>query len=107
MKTALVTGASRGVGKGVAIALAASGYKVFTTGRTIQNTTLPEAITRITCDHTKDNETAAVFDETARESRQLEILVNNAWGGYERMTENGQFTWPAPFWEQPPTAGPA
>lgn len=101
MKTALVTGASRGVGKGVAIALAASGYKVFATGRTIQNTTLPEAITRISCDHTRDDETAAVFEKIASESRRLDILVNNAWGGYERMTEDGQFAWSVPFWEQP------
>ncbi len=31
----------------------------------------------------------------------LDVLVNAAWGGYERMTEDGQFTWPLPFWEQP------
>ena len=34
-------------------------------------------------------------------SQQLDILVNNAWGGYERMVEDGRFTWPVPFWEQP------
>jgi dehydrogenase/reductase SDR family protein 1 len=28
-------------------------------------------------------------------------LVNSAWGGYERMTEDGQYTWPLPFWQQP------
>jgi dehydrogenase/reductase SDR family member 1 len=31
----------------------------------------------------------------------LDVLVNSAWGGYERMLEDGQFTWPLPFWEQP------
>ena len=31
----------------------------------------------------------------------IDILVNSAWGGYERMVEDGQFTWPLPFWEQP------
>ena len=101
MKPALVTGASRGVGKGVAIAIASSGYKVFATGRTIRNTTLPETITRIPCDHTRDDEASAAFKKIAAESDQLEILVNNAWGGYERMVENGQFTWSAPFWDQP------
>ena len=29
------------------------------------------------------------------------MLVNVAWGGYERMVEDGRFTWMAPFWEQP------
>jgi NAD(P)-dependent dehydrogenase (short-subunit alcohol dehydrogenase family) len=33
--------------------------------------------------------------------RALDVLVNNAWGGYEKMVENGVFTWSAPFWEQP------
>jgi NAD(P)-dependent dehydrogenase (short-subunit alcohol dehydrogenase family) len=31
----------------------------------------------------------------------LDILVNVAWGGYERMVEDGRFTWSAPFWKQP------
>src|SRR5829696_2456361 len=30
-----------------------------------------------------------------------DILVNNVWGGYERMVDGGEFTWPKPFWEQP------
>jgi dehydrogenase/reductase SDR family member 1 len=29
------------------------------------------------------------------------VLVNNVWGGYERMIDDGAFTWPRPFWEQP------
>ena len=36
-----------------------------------------------------------------REARTIDILVNNVWGGYERMIEDGNFTWPKPFWEQP------
>jgi NAD(P)-dependent dehydrogenase (short-subunit alcohol dehydrogenase family) len=31
----------------------------------------------------------------------LDVLVNNVWGGYERMVENGEFTWSLPFWRQP------
>ena len=31
----------------------------------------------------------------------IDILVNNVWGGYERMIEDGSFTWSKPFWEQP------
>jgi NAD(P)-dependent dehydrogenase (short-subunit alcohol dehydrogenase family) len=35
------------------------------------------------------------------EQERLDVLVNSAWGGYERMVEGGEFTWPRPFWEQP------
>lgn len=101
MKTALVTGASRGVGKGIAIALAEAGYKVFGTGRTILASDLPNSIRRIQCDHLHDEGTAAVFSIVAREAGHLDVLVNSAWGGYERMVENGSFTWPLAFWEQP------
>ena len=98
MPVALVTGASRGVGRGIAIALAADGYEVFATGRSIAQADLPGAITRIPCDHLDDTQTAAAF---ARLPGELDLLVNSAWGGYERMMENGQFTWGLPFWEQP------
>lgn len=101
MPTALVTGASRGVGKGAAIALADAGYRVFATGRSIANADLPAPITRIACDHRDDDQTAAVFARIAEEADQLDVLVNSAWGGYENMMENGAFTWPAPFWQQP------
>ena len=95
--TALVTGASRGIGRGVAIALSESGYQVLATGRSIATSTLPASITRIPCDHTHDAETAAAFAQLSG----LDLLVNCAWGGYERMSENGRFTWMLPFWEQP------
>jgi len=99
--TALVTGASRGVGRGVAIALAEAGYRVCATGRSIDTADLPAAVVRIRCDHLRDEETAAVFARVAAEGGGLDVLVNNAWGGYERMVENGAFTWMLPFWEQP------
>ena len=101
MKTALVTGASRGVGRGVAISLAQCGYKVFATGRTIDNAVLPGSIERIRCDHQIDTDTAHVFDVIQNSATELDLLVTCAWGGYERMVENGVFTWTAPFWEQP------
>lgn len=97
----MVTGASRGVGRGVAIALARAGFQVFATGRSIASADLPAGIHRIPCDHLEDEQTAAAFRELAANSQPLDILVNSAWGGYERMVENGQFTWPLPFWEQP------
>jgi dehydrogenase/reductase SDR family protein 1 len=100
MPAALVTGASRGVGRGVAIGLAAGGFKVFATGRSIETADLPGTVTRIRCDHLRDEETAAAFSRIAAEGG-LELLVNSAWGGYEQMVENGRFTWSVPFWEQP------
>jgi dehydrogenase/reductase SDR family member 1 len=99
MPVAMVTGASRGVGRGVAIALADAGFEVFATGRTIAGADLPPEVTRICCDHLDDDQTRAAFQQLC--GRELDILVNSAWGGYERMVEDGRFTWGAPFWEQP------
>jgi dehydrogenase/reductase SDR family protein 1 len=67
----MVTGASRGVARGIASA------------------DLPCGIHKITCDHLDDTQTAAAFE---RLTNGLDILVNSAWGGYERMMEEGQFT---------------
>jgi dehydrogenase/reductase SDR family protein 1 len=97
----MVTGASRGVGRGVAMALAGDGFDVFATGRSILSADLPPAIHRIRCDHLKDAETRAAFDEVRAKAGVLDVLVNSSWGGYERMLEDGRFTWPLPFWEQP------
>ncbi len=97
----MVTGASRGVGRGVAIALAEAGFQVFATGRSIASADLPPAIHRITCDHLDDSQTRAAFEQLSAGAGSLDILVNSAWGGYERMVEDGRFTWPLPFWEQP------
>ena len=100
-QVALVTGASRGVGRGAAIGLAQRGFKVFATGRTIMEAKLPEGITAIACDHNDDAAVARVFQQIEQTAGRLDILVNAAWGGYERMVENGRFTFAAPFWEQP------
>jgi len=97
----MVTGASRGVGRGVAVALAESGFQVFATGRSIASADLPPAVHRITCDHLDDAQTRGAFEQIWASAGSLDILVNSAWGGYERMLEDGQFTWPLPFWEQP------
>jgi dehydrogenase/reductase SDR family protein 1 len=100
-RVALVTGASRGVGRGVAAALADAGARVFATGRTIEPSTLPAGVTAIRCDHTDDAAVEAAFREIDEHAGRLDILVNSAWGGYERMIEDGRFTWSTPFWEQP------
>ena len=116
-KIAVVTGASRGVGKGVALGLGEGGATVYVTGRTIQEgqSDLPgtiqmtaDEVTRlggkgipVRCDHRNDDEVAAVFKRISDEQGQLDILVNNVWGGYERLFDNGEYTWELPFWQQP------
>jgi len=85
----------------VAVGLAAAGFKVYATGRSIDAAELPPSVVRIACDHSDDAGTAAVFDRIAASGDELDVLVNSAWGGYERMTEDGQFTWTRPFWQQP------
>lgn len=97
----LVTGASQGVGHGIASGLAQAGASVYATGRTIEHAELHPEVTPVPCDHTDDDAVEALFDRIGSEQSRLDILVNNAWGGYERMVVDGQFTWPAPFWEQP------
>ena len=100
-QVALVTGGSRGIGRGVASELARHGAKVFVTGRTEADlATVGEGTIGIRCDHTVDSDVDAAFKQIASEG-DVEILVNNVWGGYERMVDNGEFTWMKPFWQQP------
>ena len=98
---ALVTGASRGVGRGIALGLHRAGATVYGSGRSIETADLDDAVARVVCDHADDNSVTRLFDRIATEQGRLDILVNNAWGGYERMVESGRFTWTLPFWEQP------
>jgi len=119
---ALVTGASRGVGKGIAVGLGEAGATVYVTGRsetegkgvgprgplpgTIHATA--EAVTEaggtgiaIRCDHIVDEDIANAFARIEENEGHLDVLVNNAWGGYERMFEGGKYTNEDPFWLQP------
>jgi NAD(P)-dependent dehydrogenase (short-subunit alcohol dehydrogenase family) len=100
-QVALVTGASRGVGRGVALGLAHAGARVFATGRSVDRANLDAEMTAMICDHTDDAAVAQVFQHIEQQTGRLDILVNVAWGGYERMVEDGRFTWMLPFWEQP------
>jgi len=113
---AVVTGASRGVGRGIALALGDAGAKVYVTGRSVRGAssteglpgTIDETADEVTarggtgvavrCDQTVDGDTEALFDRIARDDGRLDLLVNNAWAGYER---SGEVRFDAPFWEQP------
>jgi NAD(P)-dependent dehydrogenase (short-subunit alcohol dehydrogenase family) len=111
-RVAVVTGASRGVGRGIALALGDCGAIVYVTGRSTRarsraRGTVDETAADVTtrggegiaapADHTDDAQTQAVFDRVGRDHGRLDLVVANAWGGYEAGTED--FT--APFWEQP------
>jgi dehydrogenase/reductase SDR family member 1 len=101
-KVAVVTGATQGIGRGVARELARHGARVFITGRSAADLAgLDERTMSIRCDHRVDSQVEAAFELIGREAGRIDILVNNVWGGYERMVENGEFTWSKPFWEQP------
>ena len=101
-RVAIVTGATKGVGRGVARELARQGARVFVTGRSVpDHEPFDEPVTAIRCDHRDDSQLEAAFDRLAREAKSIDVLVNSVWGGYEGMIENGEFTWPRPFWQQP------
>jgi NAD(P)-dependent dehydrogenase (short-subunit alcohol dehydrogenase family) len=99
---AVVTGATKGIGRGVARELAQRGARVFITGRSAPvHERIDERTTAIRCDHRVDSQAEATFDLILGEVGGIDILVNGVWGGYDRMVDNGAFTWPKPFWEQP------
>jgi NAD(P)-dependent dehydrogenase (short-subunit alcohol dehydrogenase family) len=97
----LVTGASRGGGKGIALVLGEYGAIVYVTGRSVRGGPMTldrpgtiddtaEAVTArggtgiaVRCDHTQDDHVRALFDRIRREHGRLDLLVNNAWSGYE------------------------
>jgi NAD(P)-dependent dehydrogenase (short-subunit alcohol dehydrogenase family) len=101
-RVAVVTGATQGVGRGIGHELARHGARVFVTGRSAPvHERLDERITGIRCDHRVDTQVEAAFNLIVREASTIDILVNNVWGGYERMIDDGKFSWSKPFWEQP------
>jgi NAD(P)-dependent dehydrogenase (short-subunit alcohol dehydrogenase family) len=116
-RIALVTGASRGGGRGIALALGEAGATVYVTGRSVAgNSTRPdlpgttitataEQVTArggrgiaVQCDHTADDQVEALFERIEQEQGRLDLLVNNIWGGYENYNAE---TFDNPFWEQP------
>ncbi|WP_036502924.1 SDR family NAD(P)-dependent oxidoreductase [Novosphingobium sp. AP12] len=108
---AIVTGASRGAGRGIAIALGSHGCTVYVTGRSQQagDHALPgtiyetaQAVTAagghgiaVRCDHADDAQVEALFAKVAAEQDGIDILVNNAAAVYDELTIPGN------FWEKP------
>jgi NAD(P)-dependent dehydrogenase (short-subunit alcohol dehydrogenase family) len=108
---ALVTGASRGGGKGIAIVLGEEGATVYVTGRSVRGkpTTLgrpgtiedtAEEVTirggtgvAVRCDHTDDAQVDALFSRIHEEQGRLDLLVNNAWSGYEISPDSSLAFW--------------
>ena len=101
---AVVTGASRGVGKGIALALGEAGAEVWVTGRSTVEETAAEVTNRggrgvaARTDHRDDAQVEALFERVRRDAGRLDLVVANAWGGYEGHDHQ---TFGAPFWEQP------
>lgn len=107
-KVAVVTGASRGAGRGIALELGEAGATVYVTGRSVRGEatgpgTIEETAEAVTArgglgipvrvDHTVDAEVEALFRRVQAEQGRLDLLVNNVWGGNERSIQG------APFWE--------
>lgn len=121
---AVVTGASRGAGRGIAAELGAAGATVVVTGRSTRQqpadsygrilalsgmSAVPGSIDdtadevtalggrgiALRCDHTQDDEVKQLFERVQREHGRIDLLVNNAWGGHEAFS--GVFE--ASFWE--------
>src|SRR3974390_2469588 len=107
----VVTGASRGAGRGIAIALGGHGCTVYVTGRSEKagDASMPgtiyetaDAVTAaggrgiaVRVDHADDGQVKSLFDQVRREQGRLDILVNNAAAVQDELTTPGN------FWEKP------
>jgi NAD(P)-dependent dehydrogenase (short-subunit alcohol dehydrogenase family) len=110
-KVAVVTGASRGAGAGIARALGEKGYTVYVTGRTLTEGSAPlpgtigataDAVTQaggqgiaVAVDHKDDAQVKALFDRVRQEQGRLDVLVNNVTDIHDSLIE------PGGFWERP------
>jgi NAD(P)-dependent dehydrogenase (short-subunit alcohol dehydrogenase family) len=113
----LVTGASRGAGRAIAVELGAAGATVYVTARSVDGGpttdnvpgTIEETAREVTrrgglgiavrCDHADDADVEALFARIRNGHGRLDLLVNNVWGGYEHRDCRPLPM--VPFWEQP------
>jgi dehydrogenase/reductase SDR family protein 1 len=111
-RVAIVTGASRGIGRGCAVELGAAGATVYVTGRTLRDgdARLPGSIASaaravdaaggrgvaVACDHRDDAAVELLFERVAREQGRLDVLVNNAFLIPPELTSGKKF-WEVPF----------
>jgi dehydrogenase/reductase SDR family protein 1 len=118
-RVAVVTGASRGVGKGIALGLGEAGATVYVTGRSLESADDPRgSLSRtvqeigtlggvgvaVRCDHTDDRQVKAVFDQIRAEQGRLHVLVNSAMSTPQRsdLPAGVHSFWDLnPFWEVP------
>lgn len=113
---AVVTGASRGIGRGIALGLGQAGATVYVTGRTLQEgeSPWPGSLTKtfreitdlggmgipVRCDHRNDKDVESVFSQVRDEQGHLDILVNNATSFGETLSSRG-YDPEEPFWTLP------
>ena len=109
-KVAVVTGASRGIGKGIALELGAAGATVYVTGRSVRPGRLPGTVSAtaseidelggsgiaVQCDHSNDDDVVALFERVQYEQGNLDVLVNNVYDAPGSARWLGK-----PFWEVP------
>ena len=116
-KVAVVAGASRGCGRGIALALGDAGATVYVTGRTTRTGPKPvdgapgtiedtaDEVTRrggkgipVQVDHSNAAQVEELFARVRHEQGRLDILACAVWGGNERFLDP---VWNKPFWNQP------
>jgi len=113
-KVAVVTGASRGIGRGIACVLGECGATVYVSGRSVRGEattdsmagTIDDTAGQVTarggrgiaarCDHTDSQQVESLFELIKHDHGRLDLLVNNAWGGYEGPPGPPQ---PKLFWQ--------
>ncbi|CAK8672213.1 unnamed protein product [Clavelina lepadiformis] len=106
-KVCLVTGASRGIGRGIALQLTTYGATCYITGRNIENLKLVEKEVKtryvsgkcipVECDHSSDESVKQLFERiSAEQNGQLDLLVNNAYSAVKYLMDNHDKS----FWDQ-------
>jgi NAD(P)-dependent dehydrogenase (short-subunit alcohol dehydrogenase family) len=115
-RVAVVTGASRGIGKGIALELGASGATVYVTGRTVEPGPIPGTVgetaaeidelggtgVAVACDHKDDEQVRGLFDRVAAEQGRLDVLVNNVYSAPDLVPWLHKRYWELPIeaWDQ-------